>query len=136
MPMHPPDLSRKHVFRGRSVVKVASHSDQKSPLPAGVISSWEVLISYRGSGTSYLCGRLTYKGDISSWFRQWMQHIGWHLPCAAYGKGKITPLFPQLPFSFVLSFHSRLLFPLSWKLSPVKSGALTNGGREMCHTAS
>lgn len=53
------------IFGGKScsVVEVASpHRDQKSPFTSCVISSWEVLISYRASDTSYLAGRLTCKG--------------------------------------------------------------------------
>lgn len=46
-----------------TVAEVASlHRDQKFPFTSCVISSWEVLISYRASDTSYLDGRLTCEG--------------------------------------------------------------------------
>lgn len=60
-----PDLGRKYppAAVNLTVVKVASpHRDQKSAFTYCVISSWEVLISYRASDTSYLAGRLTGKG--------------------------------------------------------------------------
>lgn len=60
------DLSRKYVSWAVSLVLLLKwlHRTEikKSPFTSCVISSWEVLISYRASDTSYLAGRLTCKG--------------------------------------------------------------------------
>lgn len=129
------------IFGGKSctAVEVASpHRDQKSPFTSCGISSWEVLISYRAADTSYLAGRLTCKGifRLDSSNECSTQAITW--PTLHTGRGEITPFFLWLPFSFVLPPLTLFCLPfsLSWKLSPAMSGALSDGGGEMCHTAS
>lgn len=137
-----PDLCRKYV---PSVVRLMllfkclrHHGDQKSPFTSCVISSWEVLISYRASDTSYLAGRLTCKGifRLDSCNECSTQAITW--PTLHMEEEKSHLSFCDFHFH-LCSLHSLFSvspFSLSWKLSPAMSGALSDGGGEMCHTAS
>lgn len=128
--------------RSRTVVEVASpHRDQKiSPatlLTSCVISSWEVLISYRVSDTSYLAGRLTCKGifRLDSSNECSTQAITWPTLHMEEEKSHLSLSDFHFHLCSLRSLFS-VSFSLFWKLSPAMSGALSNGGGEMCHTAS